>query len=130
LRPQSGQVYLVRTPAFPSGFPLPRNLCPHAILPGDHQPLRKEIRAGLRERPARHHVMAHMLARMCATWGPGLIVPPFAGAIPIGAILTLHGDGARWQLPGKEPGIEDIIGVLEFAIGLFGRRRHAAVPYR
>ena len=64
--------------------------------------------------------MAHMLARTCATWGPGLIVPPFTGAIPIGAILTLHGDEARWQLPGKEPGIEDIIGVLEFAIGLFG----------
>ena len=44
--------------------------------------------------------------------------------------MALHGDEARGQLPGKEPGIEDIIGVLEFAVGLFGGCRHTAVPCR
>jgi hypothetical protein len=30
---------------------------------------------------------------------------------------ALHGNQARWQLPGKEPGVEDIIGVLQFGVG-------------
>jgi hypothetical protein len=54
-------------PDFPFRLPLPRALCPHAIPPGDPTPLREELRAGLREWPARHHVMARMLAHALAS---------------------------------------------------------------
>jgi hypothetical protein len=37
---------------FPLYLPLPRHLCPPAVPPGDNTPLREEIRASLRARPA------------------------------------------------------------------------------
>src|SRR5207245_5336817 len=57
---------------FPLRLPLPRGRRPRAIPPGDHKPLREEIRAGLRDRPTGHHVMAHMLPGTLAAWCPGM----------------------------------------------------------